>query len=136
MAEAFETLSEKDIIGINTQMIDRFGGLFVPPDNIQNSGSLQHTLETIQGFMFGAELCPTIPHKAAVLGHRIISRHVFWDACKRMATECVLLLLELNGFELEAQESDLVDITLRIATGEIDEDEFIAWVSQRATGAE
>ena len=57
MEGTFKSLSLKQIVEINRQMIIEFGGFpFVEPDNLANGNSLLYILEAIHITYFGQEL--------------------------------------------------------------------------------
>lgn len=132
MGGAFQALTLDDIVEINRQMISRFGGAYFGSNrNLVNPGSLEHVLEEIQGSFFGQEPYPTIIEKAAVLGWRIIARHVFYDGNKRTGMEACRLLLDINGWGM-AIDHETVDIALQIAQGQCSESDFAQWLRLRA----
>lgn len=112
-------------------MIERFGGIFLEGDqNLRGPGSLEHVLEEIQGSLFGFEPYPSLVGKAAAIGWRIIAGHVFHDGNKRTGMEACRLFLELNGFAMRI-DCEVVEMALRIATGEVQLPEFAQWVECR-----
>ncbi len=135
MVRASQTLTLEDIVAINRRMIDSFGGFFVPPENFENRGSLEHALEKIDAVLFGQELYPTVPKKAAALGWTIIAGHVFKDGNKRTGMMSCALFLDMNGFQLLQgyDDPEAMEVALRIACGELNEERFTEWVVGRAT---
>ena len=84
------TLSSETIVEINRRQIEKFGGGWHPTsDNFQNPGTLIHVLEEIRGSLFGKDLYPSIPEKAAILSYRIMAGHVFFDGNKRTGIVCL-----------------------------------------------
>ena len=91
-------------------------------------------MNAIHETYFGEELYPTIPSKAAAVGSRIITGHVFHDANKRVGLEVCRQILELNGYILPIDQEAL-SVTLRLADGEdseMDDEAFSLWVSKKA----
>ena len=58
--------------------------------------------------------------------------HPFLDGNKRTAFAALFMFLTLNGVEFEPAEVDATITMLRLATGELSDDEFIAWVRANA----
>ena len=52
----------------------------------------------------------------------IAKNHPFVDGNKRTALAAADLFLYFNGLELEADQDDLIQLVLKVASGEIDED--------------
>ena len=116
MGTACQTLTVIEILEMNRLLIERHGGGGV---GFLNRGSLEFALEEIHGFIFDKELFPTIFDKAACLGWRIISGHVFIDGNKRTAMMTTLAFLELNGITCELPVAAIIDIACDIANGKL-----------------
>lgn len=69
---------------------------------------------------------------AAAYGHGIARNHAFVDGNKRTAFVATELFLNLNGWWLSASDADCVFTMLAVATGELTEDEFAAWLRKHA----
>jgi death-on-curing protein len=76
---------------------------------------------------------PDICALAAAYGCGIARNHAFIDGNKRTAFVAVELFLRLNGWQLVAPDTDCVLTMLAVATGEINESEFAAWLRAHAT---
>ena len=87
-----------------------------------------HYLVEIVGEKFGdSELFPTLPQKAAVYAHHIITRHIFLDGNKRIGLTCALWFLVLNGCASRLNIDDLIiDLGFNIADGTVTDLEIIA----------
>lgn len=55
----------------------------------------------------------------------------FNDGNKRTGLACALVFLELNGVSLEADPNELYDLTLAVATSQVDDKYVAAWLRQR-----
>jgi death-on-curing protein len=69
---------------------------------------------------------------AASYGSGIARNHPFIDGNKRTAFVAVVLFLRLNGWQLEASDADCVLTMLAVATGELSENDFTAWLRTHA----
>lgn len=65
---------------------------------------------------------------AASYGYGISRNHPFVDGNKRTAFVAVELFLLLNGHELVANDADCVMTMLSVASGDLSEAEFAAWI--------
>ena len=65
---------------------------------------------------------------AAAYGFCLARNHAFVDGNKRTAFVAVELFLALNGFELVANDADCVLTMLALASREIDDAAFAAWL--------
>ncbi len=71
---------------------------------------------------------PDAADLAAAYGFGLARNHPFVDGSKRTAFVAVELFLALNGFELIANDADCVLTMLALASGDIDEAAFAAWL--------
>lgn len=135
-----QTLSAAEIIEINRQAIEKFGGLpFAEPANFNNENSLLYILEAINTTYFGQDLYPTLEEKAAAIGWTIITEHVFRDANKRTGMLTCQLFMEVNGFDLSISGLPLDDEAITVAenaanhnlTHLITKEGFAEWVRSR-----
>ncbi len=135
MGDTFESLTFDEIAEINRQQIARFGGNFDVPQNLNNPDPLNYILAAIQGSLFGYDQFPTTVDKAAAIGYRIITRHVFADGNKRTGMMVTHVLLLKNGLRYRKDpmvlQQDMIDVALRVASNQITEDDFTKWVKDR-----
>jgi death on curing protein len=71
---------------------------------------------------------PDAADLAAAYGVGLARNHPFIDGNKRTAFVAVELFLALNGFDLMASDTDCVLTMLAVASGEIDDATFAAWL--------
>jgi death-on-curing protein len=69
----------------------------------------------------------------AVYALGIARNHPFIDGNKRTAFAALVLFLSLNGVEFEPPEVEAVMMMLRMAAGEMTDEDFMAWVRSHAT---
>jgi death-on-curing protein len=135
VASTSQTLTIDEILELNRQQIDEFGGLFLPFGNLHNRDSLEYAVWMLSPDGYGALVCPTLESKAAFLAHKIITNHVFHDGNKRTAMSGCRLFLLVNGFDLEMlqdeTDEEVIDIAVRIAESNLDLEEFTQWVKDR-----
>jgi death-on-curing protein len=68
---------------------------------------------------------------AAAYAYGIARNHPYHDGNKRIAFMTMAVFTELNGFELEAAETDVVDMMLRFAAGDLEEEQLAEWLRSR-----
>ena len=108
-------LNQEIILAIHTQLLARFGGL----EGLRDEGLLESALaRPNQLISFGA---PSLFDMAAAYAHGIAKN-------KRAAFMAAYTFLGINGFRLDAPEEQAVLQTLALAAGEIDANEFSAWL--------
>jgi death-on-curing protein len=109
-------------------MIDRFGGIYFPPDNIKNRDQLSYLVEAVQGRTFGVEMYPRIELKAALYMFNIIQNHIFHDGNKRTGLATAMLFLDTNGVTLKPKShNNLIEFTLATASGDRTLEEIEFW---------
>lgn len=128
-------LSKEAIILINRRTIERHGGNFVPPFNLLNGSSLDYLVEAVDASLFDQPMYPSLSDKAAYYMHSIIANHVFQDGNKRTGLGAALVFLSLNetmlrdNLDVEKNEVQfpneaLFDITIKVASSQIDLEEL------------
>jgi len=122
---AYPTVSQ--ICEINHLMIEKYGGLFLPPNNISNSSSLEHVLTIIRVDLYGQMLYPTLEDKACAIAYHIIKGHVFFDGNKRTAMHTAWEFLRSNGVKVYL-DSSIINLSLDIATGQKSQDDLLMWL--------
>jgi death-on-curing protein len=110
------------ILAIQTQLLARFGGL----EGLRDNGLLESAFAKPMQLLNCGE--PSLFDMAAAYAHGIAKNHPFLDGNKRAAFMAAYTFLGINGFRLEAPEEEAVLQTLALAAGEIDADEFSAWL--------
>jgi death on curing protein len=75
---------------------------------------------------------PDVAALAASYGLGLAKNHAFVDGNKRAAFLSVGLFLALNGYRLRADQADAVLTTLAVASGDLDEAAFAAWIRRHA----
>ena len=92
-----------------------------------NENQLHYLAEAVSGKYGDTELYPTLPQKAAVYAHHIITGHIFLDGNKRVGMHCAILFLEFNGCTLSLNIDDsIIDLGLKIADRTITDIDVIA----------
>ena len=118
------TLSKQQIIFLHEHMIQETGGAH----GLRDEGMLDSALAAPFQEVFGAVAYPSIQQKAARLGYGLIMNHPFVDGNKRIGTHAMLVLLALNGIELQYEQDELSDEILAVASGTWDYEQLLQWI--------
>ncbi|WP_038098995.1 type II toxin-antitoxin system death-on-curing family toxin [Treponema pedis] len=110
--------SEEQVIKIHSSLIIRTGGI----DGVREYNLLDSSLKSIFQTFDGKELHPSILDKAVQLCYSLIENHPFLDGNKRIGIHLSLIFLKINGIDLNYTQKELIDLGLRIASGQIKKD--------------
>lgn len=80
----------------------------------------------------GFDLYPTIFDKAAQLAYGLTENHGFVDGNKRAAIHSMMVYMLLNGYDLIADENELFNVSMNIASGKITSDELSEWLKRKS----
>ena len=113
MIPIFLTLDE--VVEIHRDMIERYGG----SSGIRDLALLESVVAMPQSG-FGEEYFHVTPFdKAAAYLFHIVQNHPFVDGNKRVGAMTAFVFLRLNGFTLNAGESEFERIVRQVAQGEM-----------------
>ncbi len=124
MTEPF-WLSRQAIEIIHDEQLVEHGGA----GGIRDAGLLESALARPRNlFAYGeADICAL----AAAYAAGIVRNHPFVDGNKRTGFLAAYSFLAVNGLELDAPEAEAVVMTLGLASGEMPEEGFAAWLRDR-----
>ncbi len=125
--QEIEYFSLEDVCRINRRIIEKFGGLFVPPLNLNNRGALEYIMAVVSTPQVELGLYPTLTEKAAALAYHIISRHVFLDGNKRTGIFVAWEFLRINGLDIRL-DSSVEDLVVNVASGRAGVRELEVWL--------
>lgn len=109
---------------IHDQLIAETGGSSELLDEGLLDSALNAPFQT-----FGEEdVYPSLQQKAARLCFGLVKNHPFVDGNKRIGAHAMLVFLALNGVELQHSQTELSDVILRLAAGEIEAQELLRWI--------
>jgi death on curing protein len=127
----FRWVPEAAVKAIQAELIVEHGGA----PGVLNAGQLSATLARPQNLLAYGD-SPTLFDLAASYGYGLIKNHCFLDGNKRVAVAVVDVFLQLNGYELIAEEADVVFYFLRLAasldSSEKDEMELAGWIEENS----
>ena len=120
------TLSKRQILALHDHLIAETGG----QSGLRDEGLLESALAAPFAAFGSEELYPTLVQKAARLGYGLVRNHAFVDGNKRIAAHAMLTFLALNGVEPRYTQQELSDIFLKLAAGEAEYEDLLAWINE------
>ncbi|MCR5490439.1 MAG: type II toxin-antitoxin system death-on-curing family toxin [Saccharofermentans sp.] len=118
------TLTKEQIIMLHEAIYERYGGSC----GVLNEGMLDSALQAPFQTFGGEELFPDTKDKILRLAYGLIKNHSFRDGNKRIGALVLLVLLELNGWHVNATNEEFADIIIGIAASEKDDEDLKKWV--------
>ena len=117
-------LTKKQILGLHSQLIKVYGG----SDGIRDEKLLESALEAPFQSFGGKELYPSIQAKATRLCYGLVKNHAMVDGNKRIGVHAMLVFMEINGYDLEYSQKELIDLILGVAAGKKDYADILHWL--------
>ena len=117
-------LSKLQVLLIHDQLIAETGG----SPGLRDEGMLDSALNAPFQTFGGEDVYPSLQQKAARLCFGLVKNHPFVDGNKRIGAHVMLVFLALNGVELQHSQTELSDIILQLAAGEIDTEDLLYWI--------
>ena len=118
--------SKEKILLLHQVMAEATGG----DVGVRDDALLESAIENIYATFDGIELYPSKEEKAARLGYSLISNHAFVDGNKRIGMYIMISLLELNGIKIDANNDDVVNLGLSVASGNANYDDILNWINE------
>ena len=120
------TLTKDQIIMLHEAIYKRYGG----DVGVLNDGMLNSALQAPFQTFGGEELYPETKDKIIRLAYGLIKNHSFRDGNKRIGALVLLVLLEINGYHVNASNEEFTDIIMGIAASEKDDEDLKKWVEK------
>jgi death-on-curing protein len=122
-------LSRQLVLGMHDEQLSEHGGAL----GIRDEGLLESALaRPLNRAGYGE---PDAVELGALYAIAIARNHPFVDGNKRTAFAALFMFLALNGMEFEPAEVDAAVTVLRMAAGELSDDEFTDWVRRNTRPA-
>lgn len=119
-------LSRQLILAIHDEQLAEHGGAL----GVRDDGLLDSALaRPLNRAGYGE---PDVAELAALYAIAIARNHPFVDGNKRTAFAALFMFLALNGMVFEPTEVDATMVVLRLAAGDMTDDEFTDWVRTNA----
>lgn len=119
-------ISKAQVLLVHERLLNQSGG----STGIRDEGLLESALAAPYQEFAGISNYPTIEEKAARLGFGIIKNHPFIDGNKRTGAHIMLLLLCINGINLDYTQEELIEIILQVASGESSFEDLSNWIEK------
>ena len=104
------SLGYRQVLWIYRRVIEETGGTF----GLRDEGLLRSALARPQASFGGQDLYPTLFEKGAALLESLVMNHPFADGNKRVAWECLDMVLELNGHRLTTSHKENFKLVMRV----------------------
>ncbi|CAN5374800.1 type II toxin-antitoxin system death-on-curing family toxin [soil metagenome] len=117
-------LGLEDLLQLHALVIEATGG----GSGLRDLGRLESAIASQTQNVFGSDLFPSIPEKAAALIRSIVADHAFIDGNKRTAMLAGLTLLEINNISFNAKKGEIEDFAVRIANEKLDVPVIAEWL--------
>lgn len=116
-------LKREWVDALHFQQLKRFGGLY----GIRDEGAIESALaRPINQWAY--EQAKDRAALAAAYGFGLARSHGYSDGNKRIALVAMGVFLELNGSTLEASETEVVEVILSVAAGNMSEEDLESWL--------
>ena len=117
-------LSKSQVLLIHEQLIAETGG----SSGLRDEGMLDSALNAPFQTFGGEDVYPSLQQKAARLCFGLVKNHPFVDGNERIGAHAMLVFLALNGVELQHSQTELSDVILQLAAGEIEATDLLHWI--------
>ncbi|MBP7073119.1 MAG: type II toxin-antitoxin system death-on-curing family toxin [Clostridia bacterium] len=115
-----------DVIAFHNKIIERTGG----SKEIRDIGLIESALNRAHATYDSKDLYEDFLDKVSVIAVSLIKNHGFIDGNKRIGIATMLLLLKLNNFSIVYQQEELIELGLKIASGQIKEQAVKTWIEE------
>lgn len=122
-------LTLEQLLQLHALLIEKTGGT----SRLRDLGRLESAIATQTQNVFGEELYPDLPSKAAALIRAIIADDPFSDGNKRTAMLSGLTFLKINGMMPKLNSGEIEDYAVKIAVEKLDVLTINRWLRQKIT---
>lgn len=120
---------EQTVFDIHAALIARHGGA----PGVRDPGAVAAALARPSHLVaYGGAAPNDAPRLACAPAYSVARvRHPFVDGNKRVAFALLVTVLDVNGWRLDAAETEAAEAMIGVSSGTLDEDAFVAWVQSR-----
>ena len=117
----------EDIIWAHTACIEAHGG----PPGVRDVQVVDSASARPQATFDGQALYVRFEEQAAALFESLCKNHGFVDGNKRVALATLLGFIDINGYTLETDDDELIDLTLGMAENRYAREDVVRWLEIR-----
>ncbi|MGQ0445032.1 MAG: type II toxin-antitoxin system death-on-curing family toxin [Beijerinckiaceae bacterium] len=118
-------IDAKRAVAIHDLLISEYGGA----GGARDMGLLESALaRPVNIAAYEKDGTADVPRLAAAYAHGIVKNHPFLDGNKRTAAAVFELFLDMNGYELMADDVSTMNAVIALADGSLSERAFAAWI--------
>lgn len=119
-------LTVNEVLDMYRRVMQQSGGMV----GVRDMGALESAVAQPRMTFGGEELYPTLIEKTSALGFSLIQNHPFVDGNKRVGHAAMESFLLFNEHEIRATLDEQVEIILRVASGDVERDDFTNWLRE------
>jgi death-on-curing protein len=120
-------LTKDEFLDIHAYILDRYGGRM----GIASQDRLTNVLDAPRQIMFGVELYPDLPSKAAALAFLILKSHPFVGANEATALLALLRFLHINNAGLDdTADAELRWVVRAVSQSDLDREGLERWLRE------
>ena len=116
-------LSAEQLLFLHARLVDETGG----SHGVHNLNMLLSALGRPGASYDNRDLYPNIYTKAAALMDSLIRNHPFLDGNKRTGIAAAAMFLRMNGYQLNATNTELVEFTSGVAQSKHNIEDMAGW---------
>lgn len=121
-------LSTEDVLTLHADQVDLYGG----EHGVRDMGLLDSAIAQPRASFGGQFLHKDLFEMAAAYLYHLVQNHPFLDGNKRTGAVAAMVLLDLNGIDIDAPTGSLYDLTMAVATGQAGKAEIAAFFRTHA----
>jgi death-on-curing protein len=122
-------LTLEQVLDLHNQLIDKFGG----SHGIKDEGLLISPLAQPESYFENNYLHKDIFEMAAAYLFHLVKNHAFYDGNKRIAALTAAVFLEVNGYEIIANEEDFEKLVLDVAQSLVTKEKIAEFFRKNTT---
>ena len=124
-------LTREQVVAIHREAIHRYS----PSEsiNIVNSPALESAVSQPRASWGGQHLYRSIADMAAAYLVGLVQNHAFENGNKRVGFAAASIFLRMNGFQLVLTDAEAIELTLKVATGDMSREDVTGTLEKSIT---
>jgi len=119
-------ITKKKLLEIHDDLIERYGGIY----GIRSDSQLESSLSRPYMSAFGEDIYTDIFSKIAAFLESIINNHPLADGNKRTGFQCMVWILEQEGYTFNLSYDESRPFIVRITSEYLEIEEISNWIQQ------